>query len=643
MAKTKEEIQELMASGLFQSGIDNQYISIDVEDKLILYHCRNDKRGNLDDDLEIVRAKAYLLLITHYHYSQRDISFEETLSKGQKKFNADIIVYEENSLKPLIVVECKKEQAKENLFFDAEEQMLKISKSMNCRYVWATSGIRNEYYETSPSISSGMTLVADIPCHGGNIEKAKYVRGKNEPLTVSKEEMKLTFKAAYDNLWRIGSLAHSTAFNELNKLIFCKIYDEKSITDGEAFSFQVLPETEDKDDTQRSMTKSKLENRVRSLYERGRKEYPGMFNDDIKLDKNKIYTAVQCFQDVNITATKTEDKNVAYLSLLEDYFRGELGLSFTPKPIAEFITNSIESHCDWNILDTSCGSGGFLQSLTWKMRYTGEEARKHLYGIEINEQMSRIAKMNLLISGYDNINIITNDALKNSRTLEIENRNTHFQDGTFDLILTHPPFGTKVKANSVNYSNEYELFEKNLGFTVMKTKKADDDKKDLRESQSIEALLIERCYRYLREGGSLVTIVPDSLLANIPVQYVRDWLVTKFRILAVVSLPAHALGTRTKCSVLYLKKHPESVRQMYSQILYEVKQTVKSEKIKGNTEKANRMLELYRDRISQLIYDYKILMVEITDIGYDESGRNTDSCELQGAARKINEFISNAL
>ncbi|KAA6309276.1 putative type I restriction enzymeP M protein, partial [termite gut metagenome] len=169
------------------------------------------------------------------------------------------------------------------------------------------------------------------------------------------------------------------------------------------------------------------------------------------------------------------------------------------------------------VLDTSCGSGGFLlhalkeireeanelygdKSSKW-FNYWHDFAEKQLFGIEINEQISRVSKMNMIIHDDGHTNVITNDGLKNNRTIEIENRNLNFQDGTFDLIMTNPPFGSTIKADEVGYYKEYELFEKNLDITELKDRIADESNKNKwRLSQSTEILFLERCYKYLKKA-----------------------------------------------------------------------------------------------------------------------------------------------
>ena len=252
--------------------------------------------------------------------------------------------------------------------------------------------------------------------------------------------------------------------------------------------------------------------------------------------------------------------------------------------------------------------------------------------------------MNMIIHDDGHTNIITNDGLKNNRTLEIENRNLNFQDGTFDLIMTNPPFGSTIKADEVGYYKEYELFEKNLGFTEIKDRIADDNNKNKwRASQSTEVLFLERCYKYLNEeNGYLAIVVPDGILTNSSSQYVRDWLIEKFRILAVVSLPQHTFAhvkAGVKSSVLFLKKHPKKLTQKFEQTLSDVKALVREEKGLDKEQRAERMLELYKESIRKYSNNYEVMMVVVDNIGYDTTGKKIDGSELPNVAARINKFI----
>jgi type I restriction enzyme M protein len=207
--------------------------------------------------------------------------------------------------------------------------------------------------------------------------------------------------------------------------------------------------------------------------------------------------------------------------------------------------------------------------------------------------------------------------------------------------MTNPPFGSSIKADEVTYYKEYELFEKNLGITELKERIADNNNKHKwRLSQNTEILFLERCYKYLKEGGYLAIVIPDGILTNSTSQYVRDWLVEKFRIIAVVSLPQHTFAhvkAGVKSSILFLKKHPEALTKQLETILCDVKAKVKEEKGLDKEAKEERILELYKKKTSQ--YDYDVLMFEIENIGYDATGKKIEGNELLDVANQVNSFI----
>lgn len=666
MAKTQDEINELLASDLFQKGIQDKHIIINEGNSIIRYNCKNQTKRRLQNPEEFVQAETYLKLIYEYNYPATNISVNESVQIGSETREADILVYNDSHNKILIVVECKEENINERQFQIAVDQAYSYAHASAARYVWVTSGIKDEYFEITNISPVARISISDIPQRDGEVKRFKYIKGVNEPPKGTQSELIQKFKSAHDALWGGGALAPTTAFDELDKLIFCKIWDERwrdndPKSKGQPFNFQIIHYPEDQ---QNNKAKVELEKRIRDLYEHGRKKDPEVFKDDIKLDKHKIYTVVQYLQDINLSKTDLDAKGLAFQSFMGEFFRGDFGQFFTPKPIVEFIVTAIGVNKDWKILDTSCGSGGFLLHALKAVRDDANEifsdeigstswrdywhvfAEKHLFGIEINEQISRVAKMNMIIHDDGHTNIITNDGLKNNRTLEIENRNLNFQDGTFDLIMTNPPFGSTIKADEVGYYKEYELFEKNLGFTEIKDRIADDNNKNKwRASQSTEVLFLERCYKYLNEeNGYLAIVVPDGILTNSSSQYVRDWLIEKFRILAVVSLPQHTFAhvkAGVKSSILFLKKHPKELTRKIEQTLSDVKANVRGEKGLDKEQRAERILELFKEHIRKYSSNYEVMMVVVDNIGYDTTGKKIDGSELPNIADRINKFIMN--
>jgi Type I restriction-modification system methyltransferase subunit len=662
MLKTEDKIKQLINTELFKKGINDKIIVINEEQTQIQYKCKNNAKGKLNDSDEIIIVATFLKLIYDYNYLPQNISVKEFLQN--KTMLADVIVYNESNRQILILVDCKdyviinKQKIEET-----KDGMLRCAYAVEASYVWIAFGIKDEYFEIKQDSPVARISISDIPQRNGKVKYYKYTKGVYEPLAATQEGLMQKLKSAYDTLWRDGAMAPTRAFDELNKLILCKIWDEHwqdndPKSEGEPLSFQIIYYPEDKYDLQNLKAKTELGKRIYNLYEHAKLKRADVFKDDIKLDKHKIFDVVKYLQDINLTKTDLDTKGLAFQNFLDEFFRGNFGQFFTPNPIVKFIVDSVGVKKDWKVLDTSCGSGGFLLQALRSIRdeanntdcekqstslfnYWHEFAEKHLFGIEINEQISRVAKMNMIIYDGGHTNIITNDGLKSNRTIEIENRNLNFQDETFDLIMTYPPFGSVIKADEVSYYNEYELFEKNLGFTELKDR-ITDDKKKWRTSQSIEILFLERCYKYLKENGYLAVILPEGVLINSTTQYVRDWLIEKFRILAVVSLPQHTfsyINSGCKSSVLFLKKHPLELTKKFEQTLIDVKAIVKSEKGLDKDERSERILKIYKEKIFQYSSDYEVLMYEIENIGYDVTGKSITGSELEEVSKQINNFI----
>ena len=106
MAKTAEEIKDLLATPLFVEGLKNNYISIKEKGDItyIEYNCKNGAKRRLQNPEEFVQATTFLKLIVEYNYSPLNISVNEEVQVGSARKEADILVYSSNNKKILIVV-----------------------------------------------------------------------------------------------------------------------------------------------------------------------------------------------------------------------------------------------------------------------------------------------------------------------------------------------------------------------------------------------------------------------------------------------------------------------------------------------------------------------------------------------------------
>ena len=343
------------------------------------------------------------------------------------------------------------------------------------------------------------------------------------------------------------------AFDELAKILFIKIRDEKKARrDGEPYDFQIKTHEKPKS----------VANRINALYQEAKAQDPEVFTENIEIDESRLFSVVSHLQGISLNQTDLDVKGIAFERFLGNFFKGEIGQFFTPREVVEFMVDMVTPHHEELILDPACGSGGFLLHAMDYIRkqasdYYDKESREHylhwhdfaekrLFGIEVNDSIARVAKMNMIIHDDGHSNVISNDALVGFDTLH--NQHSSFQKDKFDVILTNPPFGATIKQTELPYLENYELGRGNA-------------------SQKTEILFLERCFDFLKwETGELAIILPDGILTNSSLQYVRDYIEQHFRILAVVSLPQIAFshyGAGVKTSILFLRKFSKQEYDRY--------------------------------------------------------------------------------
>lgn len=724
---------------LIEQGKQKGLITISEDGSRITYLYQN-KTRNFNNPEEKVQAETFLKLVLLYNYPQEQIKQFETVTMGSSLKEADIIVYNDDKCEhPLIVVECKKEDVSELEFIQAKEQAASYAYALagTIQYIWVTSKIKNDYAQIDKESKTKRTI-PDIPHYGvTEIQKYKYVRGgrfQNEeagddPIKqnyfdleqINESELQNRFKQAHQALWAGGELNPSEAFDELDKLIFCKIWDERKARKiGEPYEFQVYDEPLPKKATDEQRAKNEIKKtedlykRILSLYAEGKNVDKEVFKDNIRLNSQKVRTVVSYLEGINLSKTDLDSKGRAFETFMGSYFRGDFGQYFTPRNIVKFIVNVLPIKNTSKVLDTSCGSGGFLLYALNKVRETANEyyaptsiehhtywhdfASKKLYGIEINEQIARTAKMNMIIHDDGHTNVISADGLMDSKDLIDKSGNKEFKYNDFDFIITNPPFGSAVKQTEKAYLHQYKFGTKDISWLDTKLNNLSKDEKKKRETQNSEVLFIEQCHRFLKENGFLAIVIPDGILTNSTMQYVRDNIEEWYRIVAVISLPQTAFsanGAGVKSSILFLRKwSAEQTKKIQNQKLSiqerikkdtdylkkvndwesEKKKIIKEhigfvytglETDKKKIEKAeefvnwkkeisdefNQKIKDLQDELEEQyliekqkeLDDYDIFMAIAENIGYDATGKETGINELDEIGAELTKFIQNVI
>ena len=482
------------------------------------------------DSEEKVRAKYYVELIERYQYPENLIDLEVTVPRRTPSDRADIVVFQDDAkVDPYIIIECKKDGISEAEFGQAIEQAFGNCNSMLGHYTGVIAGNTRRFFNAKDfgSMERDRNIIADIPvAYNRKVEEWRYK--KNDPdwdiQAVGRGELTPVLDKCRNTLWQSGKFAPTEAYDELAKMLFIKIQDEKKARhDGEPYDFQIKT----------GETPKSVASRIKGLYRDAKTRDPEVFTENVKVDDNPLFSVVNHLQGINFNKTDLDVKGIAFERFLGSYFRGDMGQYFTPRELVEFIIKMIKPNHKDRVLDPACGSGGFLlytmehiqreaseyyeEGTTEYHTYWHDFAEKRLFGIEVNDAIARIAKMNMIIHDDGHSNVIGNDALVNFDKLCEQNRG--FEKESFDIILTNPPFGANIKKEEKPYLEDYTLGER-------------------RNSQKTEILFLERCFDFLKWGtGKLAIVLPDGILNNSSLQYVRDYIEQHFRIRAVVSLP----------------------------------------------------------------------------------------------------------
>jgi len=553
--KIQEEKITTGGEDYLKIGEQKGYIS---QDGNRIKYLATGKSYNFSNPEEKVRAEYYMGLIEKYNYPKKRIELEAEMPDRTPERYADVVVFRDDERKkPYIVIECKKEGITDAEFEQAVKQAIANARILKAPFAVCVAGNTRRVIETEKwnDKEPEKSIITDIPISYGKIEEFRHKKGDSnwDLKALDKQELIRALKKSHDTLWAGGKRNPTVAFDELAKIIFVKIRDEKrGRKDGEYYDFQI--KTHEKAES--------VFKRINAIYGEAKNKDPEVFKEDLKVEPEELYTVVEHLQGLSLSKTDLDTKGVAFEQFMEDFFKGKSGQYFTPREIVSFAVEMMSIKNDDLVLDPACGSGGFLLHALDAVRQQAEEyekdnpearyshwhdfAKNNLFGIEINDSIARVAKMNMIIHDDGHTNIIGFDALEDIE--KMNRKNTGFNKNRFDIILTNPPFGANVKASEHLYLEKFELGRK----------KDKAGKEKSMKNQKTEILFIERCIDFLKpDTGQMAIVLPDGILTNSSLQYVRDFLMEKVQILAVVSLPQFAFshyGAGVKSSLVFIRK-----------------------------------------------------------------------------------------
>lgn len=123
---------------------------------------------------------------------------------------------------------------------------------------------------------------------------------------------------------------------------------------------------------------------------------------------------------------------------------------YTNRTVVNLMTEMLKPQPGESIYDPTCGSAGMLISAVAYLKQQGKEWRNlAIYGQEIVTLTSAIARMNLLLHGVQDFQIVNADTLKTPAFTD------HAKLKQFDLVLANPPYSIKNWDRTAFESDKY--------------------------------------------------------------------------------------------------------------------------------------------------------------------------------------------
>lgn len=563
---------------------------------------------------EVVRQLYAYKLIEVYGYSKEQLEFEvQAVYAGRevvKDKRIDIAIYSGSNKKKLdIVIEVKRPEVKdENAVYEGESSTPRQQMESYCLLKKAQIGVIANgsnllKFYASPDFDNA--LVIDIfPRQGEDIKE--WIESRRFTLKQLMLSDRLQTETLKDIILaveqRFGANDSSDkAFEEIFKLIFTKLYDEKmSSEDADEIANQIkytgkkLSEIDDsafrvlefraKD----SETPDDIYEKISNLFKKAKSKWPGVFPSDsvLNMQKATVKSCVKELQNVKMFNSNLEVVDDAFEHLVNQNQKEGMGQYFTPRYVIDMCVQMLNPTQDEKMIDPAAGSCGFpmhtvfhvwqrLNPIAPNLFITNKRTQaetdyvqSNVFGIDFSEKSVRVGRMLNIIAGDGHTNVIELNSLdyRNWKKDYLNDKkwDDKYHDGfkklevmehkgdrgkrkyepykffDFDVLMANPPFAGDL-------DNQEQLSQYDLSLNA-KGKKQNKVGRDI--------LFIERNLNFLKPGGRMAIVLPQGRFNNSSDKYIREYILAQCRLLAVIGLHGNVFKphTGTKTSVLLVQK-----------------------------------------------------------------------------------------
>ena len=570
---------------------------------------------------EVVRQLYAYRLINKYGYPKDSLEFEvPAMFAGKSAMyekRIDIAVYSDATKKNFdVIIEVKRPEIdNENVAESGEtttpkQQMQSYCKNKNAKVGVIANGARLLKYYLAPYFNDEISIDR-FPKFGEEIDEWK----DNQRFTLKQlmQNDRLQTETLKDIILaveqRFGANDSSDkAFEEIFKLIFTKLYDEKMASrDADDISRDMrrhglsLSEIDDRDFRLLEFRVKGGESpedtyaRINELFNDAKEKWPGVFSQDAVLDMQPttVKSCVRELQNVKLFNSNLEVIDDAFEHLVNRNQKDDMGQFFTPRYVIDMCVKMLNPKSTEKMIDTAAGSCGFPMHTTfqvWKTLnpdadnlFTTQERKpeetkfvqNNVFGIDFSENSVRVGRMLNIIAGDGQTNVIylnTLDYLKWDDWAAREEWDAKYHDGFIKLKkmevskdtakkypsyypkwAAHKYFSFDILMANPPFAGDLDNAEQIEPYTLS------HKNGKLQKKVDREILFIERNLNFLKPGGRMAIVLPQGRMNNSSDKYIREYILSQCRLLAVVGVHGNAFkngknGTGTKTSVLFVQK-----------------------------------------------------------------------------------------
>lgn len=378
-------------------------------------------------------------------------------------------------------------------------------------------------------------------------------RKVNDLGIISKTDSKRLNDALYQILHTMDKcgLVNQKGYNILIQFLALKIYDEKNNSNN--LQFYINPD----EAAYKRLTEDTLQEflqRIEQIRLKAKTQYRKILNENYfdSKNENQVKVAIEIVRQFqNYSFTNSERNNLyqlVFYRFASQFSKADNAQFVTPLQIIDFIVDIINPKHNESIIDPTVGIADFLSVSYVKSNGTLDD--KNFYGLDIDEDMVKLATLNMLLNGDGNATIeAQSDGLGSINTKfddegnliklvpKTEKQNHNYNgnwdnrvDGKqlkkFDIVLTNPPFGEARSwiptGKEKNIAECYELWNR------YKQTKID-----------LGVIFLENAVRVLSENGRMAIVLSNSIASIDAHKEARKWLCENMRLVAIIDLPAN--------------------------------------------------------------------------------------------------------